>query len=372
MLSRKIILSVLLVMFTAPLAFSQTEALKVVVNNLAYYRQKSELKYLSNAKKSVDSLIKTRSDSNNLAKNVYKAIVYSSIAYLDSTNKLNQPANFFDQTVQLVNKLTARGTIYKYQTEIDFAKRCLANVYIRHGFEQIKQRNYNNAVQSFQKAQGYAPNFGQLNAYIAYANTRSGNYQDAVKYYNGLLTADSVKTEFVAAATNIYKLMGDTAKALQTIQKGLKYLPNDKGLLLEEANIYNNQRDYKGLEPLLSKLLDQNPNNPEVVFLAANCYDHLEDYDRAESLYLRAVDLNNVKYAAVFNLGVLYLKETTLKQYQNNVDKNMGRAAQWLQRASEMAPRNATTLQLLQLIYAKTGNTVQLNKISNKLQQLNY
>ena len=114
--SRKIIILVLLGLFTAPVAFGQTEALKVVVNNLAYYKQRGEIKYLSNAKKSVDSLIKTRKDSSNLDKNIYRAIVYSSIAYIDSTNKLNQPADFFPQTVLLVNNLSENKKIYKYET----------------------------------------------------------------------------------------------------------------------------------------------------------------------------------------------------------------------------------------------------------------
>jgi hypothetical protein len=64
MAGRKIILPVLIVLFTASFAFCQTEVLKSVVNNLAFYNQKKELKYLSNAKRSVDSLIKTHADSN--------------------------------------------------------------------------------------------------------------------------------------------------------------------------------------------------------------------------------------------------------------------------------------------------------------------
>lgn len=370
-LSRKIIILVLLGLFTTPLvAFCQTEALKVVVNNLAYYKQKSELKYLGNAKKSVDSLIKTRKDSSNLDKNIYKAIVYSSIAYIDSTNKLNQPADFFTKTVELVNRLAENKKIYKYQTELDFSKRCLANVFIRNGFDQIRHLDFNGAVQSFQNAQTYAPRFGQINAYIAYANTRAGNLAEAVKFYNTLITVDSVKTEYVIAAGNIYKTMGDTAKALDVLQKGRKLLPGDKSILLEEANIYNNQKNYKALEPMLKDLLDSYNGDAEVVFIAANCYDHLEQYDRAESLYLRSIELNNSAYDPVFNLGLLYLKLSSANRNKEEANKNMLRSAQWLQKAYEMAPKNVNTLKLLQVIYAKNGNDDQLNIINYKLQQL--
>ncbi|WP_345951936.1 MULTISPECIES: tetratricopeptide repeat protein [unclassified Mucilaginibacter] len=370
LLSRKIIVLVLLGLFTAPLAFGQSEALKVVVNNLAYYRQRGELKYLSNAKKSVDSLIKTRSDSSNLGKNIYKAIVYSSIAYIDSTNRLNQPADFSNKTVELVDRLSHHKRIYKYQTELDFSKRCLANVLIRNGFEQCRHLDFTNAVESFKKAQQYSPKFGQINAYIAYANTRAGRLEEAVKFYNTLLTADSAKTEYVIAASNIYKTMGDTAKALETLQKGRRFLPGDKSLVLEEANIFNNKKDYRSLEPLLKDLLDAYGNDAEVYFIAANCYDRLEKYDRAESLYLRAIELNSAAYDPVLNLGLLYLKLSAAKRNKDEADKNLSRSALWLQKAYEMSPKNVNTLKLLQLIYAKSGNDTQLNNINSKLQQL--
>src|SRR6202012_3304445 len=168
MAGRKVILPLFILLFTASFAFGQTEVLKSVVNNLAFYKQKKDVKYLGNAKKSVDSLITTHKDSVDVEKNVYKAVVYSSIAYIDSLNKLKQPANFFDKTCKDVDKLSADKKIYKYQAEIDFSKRCLANVYLRQGFNYMRISDYNNAILVFQKAKKYAPDFKEINAYIAY------------------------------------------------------------------------------------------------------------------------------------------------------------------------------------------------------------
>src|SRR6187402_619986 len=103
---RRTAIFVTVLLFTTSFAFCQSEMLKSVVNNLAFYKQKKDLKYLSNAKKSVDSLIKTHADSVNLEKNVYKALVYSSILYTDSLNKLKLPPSQFNQTVDLVNLLS--------------------------------------------------------------------------------------------------------------------------------------------------------------------------------------------------------------------------------------------------------------------------
>ena len=316
MTGRKVLLLLFIGLFAAPSAFGQTEVFKAVVNALAFYKQKKDLKYLANAKKSVDSLIKTHADSADLAKNVYKVVVYSSIAYIDSLNKLKQPANFFDEVCKLEDRLAFKKKIYKYQPEMNFSRRCIANVYLRQGFGYMHISDYHNAIQSFEKAKKYAPEFKELNAYIAYANGRLGNLTDAARYYSELLKTDSTRAQYVEeAASNTYKAIGDTSKALQILQKARKQLPDDNFLLLDEANIYSNQKNYRALESLLPQLLDNNANNFfNVAFVAANCYDHLNSFDKAESLYLRSIELNSSMYESLCIAWDCFILE---KEYQS-------------------------------------------------------
>lgn len=366
---RKYILSVLILLFTTSFAFCQSEVLKGVVNNLAYYKQKNELKYLKNAKKSVDSLLKIGGDSTDLEKNVYLAVVNSSILYIDSLNKLNQPPTFFRYTVELVEQLNSRRKIYKYQPEMDFSRQCLANVFIRRAFVYMSNYDYANAEQLFLKAHKYAPNFKPLNAYIAYTNNKLGNLETAAKYYDNLIKTDSIGIAYVETASNIYKAIGDTARAIEILKKARKVLPDDRFLLLDIANIYNNKRDYKALEPLLPQLLDININNPDIVFVAANCYDHLYKYDKAESLYLRVIDLNSSAYDPIFNLGLLYLKKSAL-EHGTQRQKSVNYAALWMEKANEISPYNTRCLEVLKLIYSTTNDKDQLEKTNIKLKQL--
>ena len=369
-MGRKLILLVSIMLFAASFAFGQTEVLKGVVNNLAYYKQKNELKYLRSAKKSIDSLIVTRADSANLDKNVYRALINSTILYVDSLNRLNQPAELFYRTVELVDRLDNSKKIYKYKPEIDFSKQCLSNIYIRKGFVFLNNSDFANAEQCFLRAQKYTPYHKQLNAYIAYVNNKTGNLQTAARYYDNLIKTDSNKTEYTEIAANIYKSIGDTAKAIKTIKMARKMAPADKFLLFDEASIYSNNKDYRSLASLLPTLLDNNINNPDIVFVAANCYDHLCEYDKAESLYLRTIELNSAAYEPVFNLGLLYLKKSTLNNDGSAKERNIKYAAQWINKASEITPNNIECLKVLQLIYAQTDNKDQLNKINNKLKQL--
>ena len=143
---RKVLLTCLAVWLIAPAAFSQTEVLKGVANNLAFYKQKKDLKYLSAAQITVDSVLKAAPDTSAVEPNVYKAVVYSSILYVDSLNKLNEPTAMLPQTAALVDRLANNRKIYRFQAEIDYSKRCLANVYIRKAFVYIKSSDFISAM----------------------------------------------------------------------------------------------------------------------------------------------------------------------------------------------------------------------------------
>ncbi len=364
----KIAISFFVLVLLSQAAFCQTEMLKNVVNNLAFYRQKKDTKFLANAKKSVDSLFTTHADTLNVEKSVYRAVVNATILYIDSLNKLKQPDSFFAQTVAWTDKLIANKRNFRYQVEMDYIRACITNVYIRKAFVYVGTTDYINALSSFQAAEKYTPSFKPLKAYIAYSNARLGNLQAAAKNYS-ILINDTTKSEYVEAASSIYKLVGDTVTALDILKKGEKLLPNDKSLLLDEANIYNNRKDYRSLATLIPRLLEINNNSADIAFVSANCYDRLNQYDKAESLYLRSIELNGVAYDPVLNLGILYFKLSAIDA--KNKTQNTEHAIQWLEKANEMSPNDANCLHALQMAYAQTGNQNQLNRINDKLQQLN-
>jgi tetratricopeptide (TPR) repeat protein len=314
MIIRKLVLLVICICFTSSVALCQTEAMKDVINNIALYNKNNDLKYLADAKKSVDGSFKTRADSLDFSKNVYKAVVYSSIVYIDSLNKLNLPDTLFMQTDKLVNKLISNRKANRFEAEINYVKGCVANVYLRKAFMNYFRNNYRLAINNFTLAKSYVPAAKDIDGYLGNIYYKLGNYTAAVTYYDTLLRAKKPKIEYIQSAVNIYNALGDTAKALQTVQNGLQVYPHDGYLLFEEANIYNNKKTYSLLKPLLDELQSIAPDDANIIFMAANCYDHLNDLDRAELLYQKAVEFNSTDYNPIFNLGVLYLKKATGKK----------------------------------------------------------
>lgn len=367
---RKLILLITCICFTSFIAEAQSEAMKDVINNLALYHTKNDLKYLGDAQKAINTQIKTHADSADLGKLVYKSLVYATIVYVDSLNKLNQPDTLLRQTSRLTDRLLANRKIYKYATQMNYTRACLANVYQRKAFDFYNKNNYRLAIINFNVAKKYVPAAKEIDVYLANIYYKLGNYRTAVVYYDTILTYKKPKLENIQSAANIYRILGDTTRSLQIVKKGLDDYPNDKYLLFEEANIYNNKKDYVMLKPLLNDLIAAAPDDEHVVFMAAVCYDHLNDYDKAESFYQKAIEINSTDYDPIFNLGLLYLKKAvkTKPDYQANINQSK----LWLEKAYEISPNSTACLKALQMLYLQANNQAQLDKINDKLKQLTY
>ena len=367
-MARKFLLSVLFLAGTSSFGYSQSEQLKDVFNNLAFYNQKHDLKFLGEAKKAIDKVIVTKSDSANLYKSIYKAVVYATILYADSTNTLRTPDNFLTTTNIYTDTLFKRSKVFTYSSEITYIKRNLANVYIRRGFADLQKNNYQSAIIAFDKARSIVPAAENLSVYLAYAANKMGELNKSAAYYDHLLENDKPGSEVILTAQRIYKVLGDTTKALIAIEKGRRIYPENKKLLYEEANIYNNKKDYNALRKLLVTLVKVSPDDYDINFLAAVCYDHLNQQEQAEQYYKKAIQLNQNSYDPVFNLGILYLKRELANSNQSL--EKYDSARNLLEKANELNPNDPQFLQTLKLLYDKTGNITQSNKINTQLNQI--
>jgi hypothetical protein len=73
-------------------------------------------------------------------------------------------------------------------------------------------------------------------------------------------------------------------------------------------------------------------------------------------------------YDPVYNLSILYFKTGILK-HDGTVQKILQEQAV-AEKANEISPNDVKCLQLLQLVYTKTGNQDQIEKINAKLKLL--
>ncbi len=129
-------------------------------------------------------------------------------------------------------------------------------------------------------------------------------------------THEKPKTEAIPSKRGeIYKNLalilvqkGKIEEAKQAIADARKTNPDDNSLILTEANLYLETKDYDQYKKLVGEALQKEPNNADLVFnlgvLSANSKNDAD----AEKYYLKAIEINPNYTNAYLNLAALKLE----------------------------------------------------------------
>lgn len=122
------------------------------------------------------------------------------------------------------------------------------------------------------------------------------NPQEAVKCFEKALDIDSNRAELWVAITDSYLLLGDYAKALETINQGIEVLPEvsklwaNKGNILISLNPYSD--DFKEVLECFDSALKLNSEDDMALFDVAMGYALIEHYSEALDAINQAISIN--------------------------------------------------------------------------------
>ncbi|MCF8229205.1 MAG: hypothetical protein K9G58_06505 [Bacteroidales bacterium] len=153
-------------------------------------------------------------------------------------------AGNFDEAIQahlncisIAEQLGAEGDDLKLK-----AMQQLAKQYLNAGIEDYKAKDYNGAIQNFQKSSEYASKVNDINTqlkadnYLAVfyssfgmSNWKKDKFDKAMDYFNKSLAIDPSNTKSLLGVALVYKSQGDEAKMKETVDKLIVTGPaNDK------------------------------------------------------------------------------------------------------------------------------------------------
>jgi tetratricopeptide (TPR) repeat protein len=232
-------------------------------------------------------------------------------------------------------------------------------------YEELKKINYSGKGTSYtavNKASGSEDGF----------NTASER-DLAVK----LGTHEKPKTEAIPSKRGeIYKNLalilvqkGRTEDAKKAIADARKANPDDSSLLLSEANLYLETKDFDTYKKLVGEALQKDPNNADLVFNLGVISNNAKNPADAEKYYLRAIEINPSYTNAYLNLAALKLEAEkpiidemnklgtsakdmkrydVLKAQRENVFKGV---IPYLKKANELDPKNEDVSRTLLGVY---------------------
>jgi tetratricopeptide (TPR) repeat protein len=128
-------------------------------------------------------------------------------------------------------------------------------------------------------------------------------------------THEKPRTEEIPSKRGeIYKNMalilvqnGKVAEAKKAISEARIANPEDKTLILTEANLYLDTKDYDTYKKLITEVLAQNPNDADLVFNLGVISYNAKNFEEAEAYYKRAIEIKPDYVNAYLNLAILKL-----------------------------------------------------------------
>lgn len=128
-------------------------------------------------------------------------------------------------------------------------------------------------------------------------------------------THEKPRTEEIPSKRGeIYKNMalilvqnGKVAEAKKAVAEARAANPDDKSLILTEANLYLDTKDYDTYKKLITEVLAQSPNDADLVFNLGVISYNAKNLVEAEKYYKRAIEIKPDYVNAYLNLAILKL-----------------------------------------------------------------
>jgi len=248
-------------------------------------------------------------------------------------------------------------------------------------YEELKKLNYSGKGTMYtavNKASGNDDSF---------ANAKERDM--AVK----LGTHEKPKTEAIPSKRGeIYKNLalilvqkGRTEEAKKAIADARKANPDDSSLILTEANLYLETKDFEMYKKLVNEALEKDPKNADLVFnlgvISAGAKNNVD----AEKYYLKAIEINPDYTNAYLNLAALKLEAEkpiidemnklgtsakdmkrydVLKAQRESVFKGV---IPYLKKANELDPKNEDVSKTLLGVYSALEMTAEAKALKAKM-----
>jgi len=278
-------------------------------------------------------------------------------------NPVNQAYESYEKAIQIDQKI---------RNKVNLQLNDLYIAAVTHGSEAFEKKDFNKALEMFELSLKIesAPIFKNIidtsmmyNCGLAALNAK--NYDKAIEYfqkaaqygYNGGVTYSLLRSAYIEK--------GDSINALKTLQEGFEKYPNDLNMIVDLVNYYITAQKVEDALKYLNIAKEKEPNNPSFYFAEGTLYEKLNDFEKAEAAYRKATEIDPNSFNAWYNLGVLYynkavkifdaatnekddLKYNQLLEQGNEVLKQ---CIPFLEQAHKIDPKEETCAKTLRGLY---------------------
>jgi tetratricopeptide (TPR) repeat protein len=358
---------ILVTLCSSQLLFAQSN-LKEGNNSFALYTKTGDFKQLENARKLADQAYVNRRDSAGFKNNLLRGLVYSTLAVVDSNRSQKYSADPIEIANNALRKLTDKQLVYESEPEINHIRRFLSNAHLIQANRASEKGEYEKAYQHFRQMDSISGENNLVKHNLAVLSEKTGRIDQALQRYRTLLSdPNTAHSAYILRAVNVLEQRDDQDGALEWLLRGRTLFPQNKQILFWLIHSYQRKEAYSYILPLIDEALGHEPRNIELNYLAGYAYEMTGQSEKAIPYFKRVIDIDQFHYEGNFELGLLYLQ---LFIENPNDKKNHNQAQEYLLRANQIDPSAVNTLKSLAVLYDKSGDVIQLERVNNLLNQL--
>ena len=296
-------------------SFAQNGA---VTNAIFYQRDSNYVK----AKEEIDKAVVHEKTQNSPKAWYTKGEIYEGIAL---SNK---------KEIKTLDSNAVFSALEAYQKSISFDKpngayakqsqQRLENVWVilvNTGINKYQNRKFDNALIYFSKAQEIKPNDTTAYVYATFATEAKGDLQGSNTLFEQLLKLN-YKSVAMYHILNRYaaEVEKNYEKAIDYINKGKAFYPNEIVFITDEFNVYLSQGKSELAKQKLEEAVQKDSNNSLLFFNLGVINEQIGSKEKAAEYYQKAIDINPNNTDALFNLGAYhYHKAAALYEQANKL-----------------------------------------------------
>lgn len=353
------------ILFIASLQ-AQTLITKDAMNSFAKYTLSKDIKDLEAARKLIDNAYKTKSDSNAFRNNLIRSLVYSTLARKDSALTFTYVKDPVDETLFSLKQVEGTKFAKDFKPELKYIHEELKYTYLYRANTSFKERRFTDALKYFTILDSIDNGNYQVTHNLALLYQELGNYEKSAVFYEKLIS-QKPKPEYFLILSNLYESMGNEVSNIKILKNGSEAYPRNRDLVFKLINILGNRNDYAEIVKYIQPALKLDETNINLTYLAGFSNEMIGDYTKAEEYYKEVLNINPNNYEGNYALGLLYLN-----LYLRDKDKNnlLQISKYYLSKANEIDPNELKSLTSLSILYKHTGDTNELQRVNNRINQL--
>ncbi|MGV3704502.1 MAG: tetratricopeptide repeat protein [Arcticibacter sp.] len=337
------------------------------MNNFALYTSTAQFSHLEKARTAIDGAYKSKKDSFNYKNNLIRSLVYSSLAFADSTRKLKYVKDPIEETKFSFRRLKSPKLNDENKPELDFINNQLAKAYLVRANKASASEKYADAYSAYLSVDSLDKTNYLVKHNLAILSERLGSSNRAIYYYEQLI-ADKKRSlpAYYLALSNLYDFKNSN-RSLEVLREGRRLFPGNKDLLFKEINIYVENGSYNEVERIVADALQLDSDNVSLNYLAGFSYEAMGKKEKAIEYYQKVITLEPNNYEGNYALGLFYLNSYI--RPNNKQESSLSLAKKYLTIAGEINPNSVNVLKSLAVLYNNTGDMVELERVNEKLKQ---